>query len=243
MHDRPAAHDAGLQRHIQCAAGQTVVAQCLRRIAQGHDFGMGRRIVPAYGLVVAAPDDLAVLDDDRTDGHLAEAAGGMRQFQRRAHELFVHAGDCNPLRAPSRLPAAGLAAISVPCQACQERSGCRTTPTDTKGGGRYPDAMDRLSRSGTRDGLLFGLALLALALAAFVYAFQWKLLRDPINRYVSEKTGRHFAINGDFQVRLGSTTDISLRQVEFANPDWARDPTMAKADLIVVSVNLPALLG
>lgn len=120
---------------------------------------------------------------------------------------------------------------------------CRTMPTDTTAVRRYPVGMDRFSKSGTREGLLFGLALLALALVAFVYAFQWKLLRDPIGRYVSEKTGRHFAINGDFHVKLGSTTDISLRQVEFSNPEWARDPNMAKADLIVISVNLPALLS
>lgn len=116
-------------------------------------------------------------------------------------------------------------------------------PTDTRVGGRYPEAMDRFSKPGTREGVLFGLALLTLALVAFVYAFQWKLLREPINRYVSEKTGRHFAINGDLQVKLGSTTDISLRQVQFDNPDWASGRTMAKADLIVISVDLPALLG
>ena len=91
---------------------------------------------------------------------------------------------------------------------------------------------------------MFGLALIALALAAFVYAFQWKLLKEPINNYVSEKTGRHFAINGDFQVDLGRITHITLRQVRFDNPDWASGDTMATADMVVLSVDmLPLLRG
>ena len=102
--------------------------------------------------------------------------------------------------------------------------------------------MERLKTPSTREGILFGLALLALALAAFIYAFQWKLLRDPINDYVSEKTGRYFAINGDLRVSLGRITDITLRQVRFDNPDWASNDMMATADVIVLSVDLLPLL-
>ena len=90
---------------------------------------------------------------------------------------------------------------------------------------------------------MFGLALMTLALAAFIYAFQWKLLKDPISSYVSEKTGRYFAINGDFQVNLGRITDITLRQVRFNNPEWASEKTMATADVIVLSVDMLPLLG
>lgn len=108
----------------------------------------------------------------------------------------------------------------------------------------YSDDMDKSVKPRTREGIMFGLALLTLALAAFVYAFQWKLLREPINNYVSEKTGRTFAINGDLQVKLGRITDISLRQVSFANPEWARGPHMAKADTVILSVDiLPLLTG
>ncbi|HWT53922.1 MAG TPA: AsmA family protein [Rhodocyclaceae bacterium] len=90
--------------------------------------------------------------------------------------------------------------------------------------------------------MLFGLALMTLALVAFVYAFQWKMLREPINDYVTEKTGRAFAINGDLQVSLGRITDVTLRQVHFANPDWAATQEMATADAVVLSVDVPALL-
>lgn len=107
----------------------------------------------------------------------------------------------------------------------------------------YPVSMKKLKTPSTREGILFGLALLALALAAFVYAFQWKLLREPINEYVSEKTGRLFAINGDLQVNLGRITDITLRQVRFDNPDWASNDMMATADVIVLSVDLLPLLS
>lgn len=101
--------------------------------------------------------------------------------------------------------------------------------------------MEKNAKPSTREGVMFGLALMTLALAAFVYAFQWKLLREPINSYVSEKTGRYFAINGDFQVKLGRITDITLRQVRFDNPPWAGTETMATADLIVLSVDTFAL--
>jgi uncharacterized protein involved in outer membrane biogenesis len=103
--------------------------------------------------------------------------------------------------------------------------------------------MEKNAKPSTREGLMFGLALIALALAAFVYAFQWKLLKEPINSYVSEKTGRYFAINGDFQVDLGRITHITLRQVRFDNPDWASGDTMATADLVVLSVDMLPLLG
>jgi len=115
-------------------------------------------------------------------------------------------------------------------------------PTDIRIAQRYSDGMEKAAKPSTREGVLFGLALLTLALAAFVYAFQWKLLIGPINDYVSEKTGREFAINGDLQVRLGRVTDITLRQVSFANPDWASGSHMAKADTIVLSVDTFALL-
>jgi uncharacterized protein involved in outer membrane biogenesis len=103
--------------------------------------------------------------------------------------------------------------------------------------------MEKTAKPSTREGLMFGLALMTLALAAFIYAFQWKLLKDPISSYVSEKTGRYFAINGDFQVNLGRITDITLRQVRFNNPEWASEKTMATADVIVLSVDMLPLLG
>lgn len=109
--------------------------------------------------------------------------------------------------------------------------------------GRYSGRMEKTAKPSTREGVMFGLALLALAAVAFVYAFQWKLLREPINHYVSEKTGRYFAINGDLQVKPGRVTDIVLRQVRFDNPDWASGDTMATADLIVLSVDILPLLS
>lgn len=42
-----------------------------------------------------------------------------------------------------------------------------------------------------RRGLL-ALAVLLVALVLLVIFFPWDMLRGPINRYVSDKTGRHF---------------------------------------------------
>ena len=70
------------------------------------------------------------------------------------------------------------------------------------------------------------LALLALVLAFF----PWDTLRGPVNRYVSEKTGRHFEITRRLDVKLGRTTRVIADGIEFANPDWAHDPFLVKAE-------------
>ena len=42
--------------------------------------------------------------------------------------------------------------------------------------------------------VLAGVALICVLLALLVAFFPWDWLREPLNRYVSERTGRHFAI-------------------------------------------------
>jgi len=91
--------------------------------------------------------------------------------------------------------------------------------------------------------LLAGFVVLVLALVLLVIFFPWDLLRGPINRYVSEKTGRHFAITRHLDVKLGRTATVIADGIEFANPDWAKDPYLVKAEKAEIGIRLWPLLS
>lgn len=88
--------------------------------------------------------------------------------------------------------------------------------------------------------LVAGVVLLALVLLPML--FPWDVLRGPVNRYVSQKTGRHFEITRHLDVKLGRTTRVLLDGIEFANPDWAQDRYLLKADAAEVDVHLLPLI-
>ncbi|MDM0031744.1 AsmA family protein [Variovorax sp. J22P271] len=76
--------------------------------------------------------------------------------------------------------------------------------------------------------LVLGLVAAFVLLAAF---FPWDTLREPVNRYVSEKTGRKFEITRHLDVSLGwRQATVKIDGIEFANPAWARDPYLVRAD-------------
>ncbi len=85
-------------------------------------------------------------------------------------------------------------------------------------------------------------ATLLVLLALLVLFFPWDLLREPVNRYVSGKTGRDFAITRHLDVNLGRETTITLDGVRFANPEWARDAQLVEADKVEVDVAFWPLL-
>ena len=91
--------------------------------------------------------------------------------------------------------------------------------------------------------VLAGLLLLAVAArAACSSSFPGTVLRGPLNRYVSDKTGRHFEITRKLDVKLGRTTRILADGIEFANPEWARDPHLVKAEGAEIQIELLPLL-
>ena len=69
--DRARAHRTRLERHVEVAADEAVVAFRARGLAQSHHLGMRRRIAVAAGGVAGGGDDRAVADDDGADRHLA----------------------------------------------------------------------------------------------------------------------------------------------------------------------------
>lgn len=69
-------------------------------------------------------------------------------------------------------------------------------------------------------------------------------LRGPVNRYVSEKTERKFEITRRLDVGLGLRgATIKLDGIEFANPAWARDPYLVKAERAEFEIRFWPLLG
>ena len=90
--------------------------------------------------------------------------------------------------------------------------------------------------------LLAGVAVVALLLVLLAVFFPWDVLRGPLNRYVSDKTGRHFEITRRLDVKLGRTTRILADGIEFANPDWAENPHLVKAESAEIQIELLPLL-
>lgn len=91
--------------------------------------------------------------------------------------------------------------------------------------------------------VLLILAAIALIVALVLVFFPWDLLRGPVNRYVSERTGRHFEITRRLDVKLGRTTRVIADGIEFANPQWAKDPYLVKAQRGEIDIRLWPLIA
>ena len=99
------------------------------------------------------------------------------------------------------------------------------------------------SRKSWWRAALAGLAVLILIFILVVLFFPWDWLRGPLNRYVSERTGRTFEITRHLDVKLGRTVTVLAEGVEFANPSWARDPFLVKAESAEFDIRLWPLLS
>jgi uncharacterized protein involved in outer membrane biogenesis len=87
--------------------------------------------------------------------------------------------------------------------------------------------------------------LLALPLAAvlFIAIFGWNWARGPLERIVTERTGRQLVIGGDLGVHLGwPSPRITAHAVTFANPAWAKQKQMIAVDDVEFTLNLAELL-
>ena len=90
-----------------------------------------------------------------------------------------------------------------------------------------------------------GFVAVVLLAAALFIAFGLNALRGPIARKVSDLTGRELRIDGDLEPAW-SWTHLRFRaeKVSFANPPWATEDLMLRADAIEASVELlPLLIG
>lgn len=94
----------------------------------------------------------------------------------------------------------------------------------------------------------FKLGAVALGLLAALWLaltfFPWDQLREPLNRYVSERTGRKFEITRRLDVDLGwRVATVRLDGIEFANPPWARDPYLVRAERAEFEIRFWQLLA
>lgn len=106
--------------------------------------------------------------------------------------------------------------------------------------------MQNNSQPGRRWALRIVTAIVAVfaILVLVVMFFPWDVLRGPVNRYVSEKTGRTFEITRHLDVDLGwRSATVKLDGIEFANPSWARDPYLVRAERAELDLRLWPLLG
>jgi len=86
--------------------------------------------------------------------------------------------------------------------------------------------------------------LLVVALVVFI-AFGLDTLRGPITRAVTNATGRELLIEGDLKaVWDWATPRFRAEKVSFANPDWASEDYLFRADAVEASIAvLPLLRG
>lgn len=92
-------------------------------------------------------------------------------------------------------------------------------------------------------------AIVAVLVSAVLLTvlFGWNWLRGPIEQYVTAKTGRVLAIQGNLGLMWGWHNSlgwprVSAQQVTFANPAWARQPHMLTADAVEVTLDVMHLL-
>lgn len=91
--------------------------------------------------------------------------------------------------------------------------------------------------------LAYIVAAMAILILVLVIFFDWNWLRHPVERFVTEKTGRALIINGNLSVKLGwPSTRIQVADVSFANPAWSKQPLMLTVKRMDGDINLPALL-
>lgn len=84
---------------------------------------------------------------------------------------------------------------------------------------------------------------LLVALVLLVLFFPWDLLRGPVNRFVSEKTGRTFEITRHLDVKPGwRQATVYLDGVDFSNPAWARSSHLVRAERAEIDIRLWPLL-
>ena len=88
-HDRARAHRARLERHVEHAVEHPPRAELRGGLAQRQDLGVRGGVLAQLALVVAGPDDLAVLDHDGPDRDVVVLERALRLAQREPHEVLV----------------------------------------------------------------------------------------------------------------------------------------------------------
>ena len=90
-------------------------------------------------------------------------------------------------------------------------------------------------------GLVSGLTLVAVV-AVFISQVDPNAYRGPIADLVEGYTGRKLEVGGDLRIKLLPVPSVEARDVSFANPAWASQPHMVRAERVRAEVALLPLL-
>ncbi|MDF2095372.1 AsmA family protein [Aquibaculum arenosum] len=85
-------------------------------------------------------------------------------------------------------------------------------------------------------------ALLAVAVVAAIFLFDWNMLRGPIEARVEAATGRDFAIEGDLQGEFSWQPWMRARDIRLANADWAQAEELVHVEELALRIDARELL-
>ena len=95
--------------------------------------------------------------------------------------------------------------------------------------------------------LLLGLLLLVVLLVGTAVALPFVLPRDMIRAELEQRLSaeleREVRIEGPLELRPWRPFALTLRDIHVANPDWAREPTLARIERLDLEVDALAYLG
>ena len=91
----------------------------------------------------------------------------------------------------------------------------------------------------------FSLAMLAILVLAITWLWTADLgvFKPQVERFVSEKTGREFSIEGDFIVDFNRHPTIIAEDVRFGNPEWADEPHMVTVGRAEIRIDFWSLIS
>lgn len=90
---------------------------------------------------------------------------------------------------------------------------------------------------------LAALVSVVAVLALVLVMLGWNWLRGPLERFVTQQTGRALSIQGDLTVQMGWPRPVlRAKTVTFANPAWAQQPLMLSAESVAMTVDMAQLL-
>jgi uncharacterized protein involved in outer membrane biogenesis len=84
------------------------------------------------------------------------------------------------------------------------------------------------------------LGSIAVALVVFVAVFDWNWFRGPLERYLTESSGRQVTI-GVLDVELARAPRIVLTDIAIDNAPWAGDAPLVVLRELILSVSVPSL--
>ena len=84
------------------------------------------------------------------------------------------------------------------------------------------------------------LGAIALALVLFIAIFDWNWFRGPLERYLSESSGRPVTV-GYLDVELALPPRVIISDIAIGNAEWAGDEPLGILRELMFSVSLPSL--